>query len=104
MFSFIGIFFHRNLFSATMRPHLRLVRNDQGLGSAGLALGGATFRESQLGEESGSRRRPGAYLVAVAWATIGVEGAGPRGGGTSLWQGGGRASSSIYDCVGNQVL
>ena len=35
MFSFIGIFFHRNLFSATMRPHLRLVRNDQGLGSGG---------------------------------------------------------------------
>ena len=87
-----------------MRPHRRLGGNDQGLASAGLALGGATFREAQLGEESGSRRRPGDYLVAVAWATIGAEGAGPRGGGTSPCQGGGRARPSLYGCVGRQVL
>ena len=29
------VLFHRNLFSATMRPHLRLGGNDLGLGSAG---------------------------------------------------------------------
>ena len=62
-----------------------------GLGSAGLALGGATFRGSPLGEEPGpgSRRRPSSPLVAFAWATFGAEGAGPAGGGTSPCQAGG---------------
>ena len=56
-----------------------------GLGSAGLALGGATFRGATLGEEPGpgSRRRPSSPLVAFAWATFGAEGAGPAGGGAS---------------------
>ena len=64
-----------------------------GLGSAGLALGGATFRGATLGEEPGpgSRRRPSSPLGAFAWATFGAEGAGPAGGGTSPCQGGGRA-------------
>jgi len=35
VFSFIGICFHRNLFSATMRPHRRLGGNDHPLDSAG---------------------------------------------------------------------
>jgi hypothetical protein len=43
-------------------------------------------------------------LVAVAWATIGAEAAGPRGGGTSPCQGGGRARPSLHVCVGRQVL
>ena len=42
--------------------------------------------------------------MAVAWATIGAEGAGPLGGGTSPCQGGGRARPSLYGCVGRQVL
>ena len=42
--------------------------------------------------------------MAVAWATIGAEGAGPRGGGTSSCQGGGRARPSLYGRVGRQVL
>ena len=48
-----------------------------GLGSAGLALGGVTSRGTQLGKESGSRRRPGASLVAFMWAISGAEGAAP---------------------------
>ena len=75
-----------------------------GLGSAGLALGGVTLRGTQLGEESGSRRRPGASLVAVAWAISGAEGAGPPGGGTSPYQGGGRARPTLSGCVGSQAL
>jgi hypothetical protein len=77
-----------------------------GLGSAGLALGGATFRGAPLGEEPGpgSRRRPGAPLVAFAWATFGAEGAGPAGGGTSPCQGGGRERPSLHGCYGRQVL
>ena len=56
-----------------------------GLGSAGLALGGATFRGATLDEEPGpgSRCRPSSPLVAFAWATFGAEGAGPAGGGAS---------------------
>jgi len=42
--------------------------------------------------------------VAVAWATVGAEGAGPRGGGTPTCQGGGRARPSLHGCVGRQVL
>jgi hypothetical protein len=49
-----------------------------GLGSAGLARGGATFWGVQLGEEPGSHRRPGVSLVTVAWATIGAEAVGPE--------------------------
>ena len=77
-----------------------------GLGSAGLALGGATFRGVTLGEEPGpgSRRRPSSPLVAFAWATFGAEGAGPAGGGTSPCQGGGRARPSLHGCYGRQVL
>ena len=77
-----------------------------GLGSAGLALGGATFRGATLGEEPGpgSRRRPSSPLVAFAWATFGAEGAGPAGGGTSPCQGGGRARPSLHGCYGRQVL
>src|SRR6266566_3660723 len=77
-----------------------------GLGSARLALGGATFRGAQLGEEPGpgSRRRPGASLVAFAWATFGAEAAGPVGGSTSPCQGGGRARPSLHGGVGCQVL
>ena len=78
-----------------------------GLGSAGLALGGATFRGATISEEPGpgSRRRPSSPLVAFAWATFGAEGAGPAGGGTSPCQGGGRARPSLHGCVrGRQVL
>ena len=74
-----------------------------GTGLAGLALGGG-FRGAPLGEESGSCRRPGASLVAVAWATKGAEGAGPRGGGTPTCQGGGRARPPVHGRVGRQVL
>ena len=77
-----------------------------GLGSAGLALEGATFKGAPLGEEPGpgSRRRPSSPLVAFAWATSGAEGAGPAGGGTSLCQGGGRARPSLHGWYGRQVL
>ena len=77
-----------------------------GLGSAGLALGGATFRGSPLGEElgPGSRRRPWPPLVAFAWATFGAEGAGPAGGGVASCQGGGRARPSLHGYYGRQVL
>ena len=78
-----------------------------GLGSAGLTLGGATFRDATLGEEPGpgSRRRPSSPLVAFVWDTFGAEGAGPAGGGTSPCQGGGRARPSLHGCVrGRQVL
>ena len=77
-----------------------------GLSSAGLALGGATFRGATLGEEPGpgSRRRPSSPLVAFTWATFGAEGAGPAGGGTSPCQGGGRARPSLHGCYGRQVL
>ena len=77
-----------------------------GLGSAELALGGATFRGATLGEEPGpgSRRRPSSPLVAFAWATFGAEGAGPAGGGTSPCQEGGRARPSLHGCYGCQVL
>ena len=77
-----------------------------GLGSARLALGGATFRGSPLGEEPGlgSRRRPWAPLVAFVWATFGAEGAGPAGGGASSCQGGGQARPSLHGCYGRQVL
>ena len=77
-----------------------------GVGSAGLALGGATFRGATLAEEPdpGSRRRPSSPLVAFAWATFGAEGAGPAGGGTSSCQGGGRARPSLHGCYGRQVL
>ena len=54
-----------------------------GLGSAGVALGGLSFRGAHLGAESGSRRRPGYSLVEVLWATVVSEGAGPAGGGSS---------------------
>ena len=78
-----------------------------GLGSAGLALGGATFRGTTLGEEPGpgSRRRPSSPLVAFAWGTFGAEGVGPAEGGTSPCQGGGRACPSLHGCYGRrQVL
>jgi hypothetical protein len=75
-----------------------------GLGSAGLALGGATFRGAHLGEEPGSRRRPGASLLAGAWARFGAEAGIPRRGGTSPCQGGGRARPSLHGCYGRQVL
>ena len=42
--------------------------------------------------------------MAVAWATVGAEGAGPRGGCTPTCQGGGRARPSLHGCVGRQVL
>ena len=50
-------------------------------------------------------RRPGSYLVGVAWATLGAEvvGAGPRGGGTSTYQGGGPARPSLRDVVGDRI-
>lgn len=54
-----------------------------GLGSAGVALGGLSFRVAHLGAESGSRCRPGYSLVEVLWATVVSEGAGPAGGGSS---------------------
>ena len=41
-------------------------------------MGGATFRDTQVGEEFGCRHRPGSSLVAVTWATLGAEGAGPE--------------------------
>ena len=75
-----------------------------GLGSAGLALGGATFRGSPLGEEPGSRRQPWDPLVAFPWATFGTEGAVPAGGGASPCHGGGRACSSLHGCYGRRVL
>ena len=78
-----------------------------GLGSAGLALGGATWRGAPLGEEPdlGSRRRPWSSLVAFAWATFGAEAAGPAGGGASPCQGGRRARPSLHGCYGRrQVL
>ena len=94
--------------SPLTRPRRRPASEDPcpGLGSAGLALGGATFRGATLGEEPGpgSRRRPSSPLVAFAWATFGAEGAGPAGGGTSSCQGGGRARPSLHGCYGRQVL
>ena len=69
-----------------------------------MALGGATFRGAQLGEEPGSHHRPGASLVAGAWATFSVEVGVPRGGGTSPCQGGEHARPSLLVCVGAQVL
>jgi hypothetical protein len=41
--------------------------------------------------------------VAVTWATLGAEGAGPRAGGTSPHQGGGRARPAIHVVVGYAV-
>ena len=76
-----------------------------GLGSAGLALGGATFRGAHLlGEEPGSHRRPGTSLVAGAWATFSAEADDPARGGTSPCQGGGRARPSLHGDVGRRVL
>ena len=57
-----------------------------------------------LGEELGTRRRPGYSLVVVTWATFGAEAADPRGGGTLPCHGGGRARPSLLGCVGAQVL
>ena len=58
-----------------------------GLGSPGLALGGVTFWGAQPGEDSGSRRRPGSYLVGPDGATpiwaLASEAAGLRDGDTS---------------------
>jgi hypothetical protein len=71
-----------------------------GVGSAGLALGGVTCWGVQVGEKSGARRRPGFALVEVVWARRGVEGGGPRGGGTSLYHRGGRARLSLHVFVG----
>jgi hypothetical protein len=53
-----------------------------------------------LGEKSGMRHRPGSTLVEVAWARRGAEGGGPRGGGTSTYQTGGRACPSLPVFVG----
>ena len=65
------------------------------MGSAGLALGGATYRDTQLRDtqlgEKSARCRPGASLVAIAGATIILEGGGFAGGDTTPCQGGGRA-------------
>ena len=36
-------------------------------------------------------------MEALAWATLGAEGAGPRGGGMSPYQGGGRAGMITVD-------
>ena len=90
-------------------PHPRLRRGGEHLldqmrhvrdwAPPGLALGGG-FRGAPLGEEFGSCHRPGASLVAVAWATKGAEGADPRGGGTPTCQGGGRARLPIHGRVG----
>jgi hypothetical protein len=74
------------------------------VGSAGLAVGCVTFWGAQLGEESGSRHRPRSSLVAVAWAMSDVEGAGPRGGGTSPYQRGGGAHPSLHVCLGQDVF
>ena len=77
------------------------------LGSAGLALGGATWRGAPLCEEPdlGSRRRPWSSLVAFAWATFGAEAARPAGGGASPCQGGRWARPSLHGCYGRrQVL
>ncbi|KAK1677734.1 hypothetical protein QYE76_038582 [Lolium multiflorum] len=41
-----------------------------GLGSAGVALGGLSFRVAHLGAESGSGCRPGYSLVEVLWAMV----------------------------------
>ena len=78
-----------------------LRRGCPSLGSAGLALGGATCRDSYLGEESGYHRRPGASLVASTRSRSGAEGASPRGGGTSSYQGGGRARTAIHVSFGD---
>ena len=74
-----------------------------GLGSAELVLGGATYRGAQLGEEP-ARRWPEPYLVAVAWTSDDAEAWGPRGGGASPCQWGGRARPSLLVCVGAHVL
>ena len=74
-----------------------------GLGSARVVLGGATYRGAQVGEEPACRW-PEPSLVAVAWASDGPEARGPRGGGASLCQWGGRARPSLLVCVGAQVL
>jgi hypothetical protein len=92
--------------STWTRPWHRHGADDRrcpGLGSAGLALGGVTFLGAQLGEESGTRHRPGSSLVAVTWATIGAEKASLRGGGISAYQRGGRARSPLHSCVGHRV-
>ena len=70
-----------------------------GLGSPGLALGGVTFWGVRIGEDSGSRRRPGSDLVAADGATpiwgLASEAAGPRVGDMSPYQGRGRARPSL---------
>ena len=58
---------------------------------------------AQVGEEPACRW-PEPSLVAVAWASDGAEAWGPRGGGTSPCQRGGRARPSLLVCVGAQVL
>ena len=57
----------------------------------------------QLGEEP-AHHWPEPSLVAAAWANDGAEAWGPRGGGTSPCQRGGRARLSLHGCVGGQVL
>src|SRR3954462_12795443 len=66
-----------------------------------MALGGG-FRGASLSEESGSCRRPGYSLVEVTWSTVGAEGAGPRGGCTTTYQGGGRPRPSLHGGVGRR--
>jgi hypothetical protein len=71
-----------------------------GVGSTGLALGGVICWGAQLGEKSEALHRPGSALVEVARARRDAEGGGPRGGGTSPYQRGGRARSLLLVFVG----
>ena len=74
-----------------------------GLGSAGVVLGGATYRGAQVGEEPACHW-PEPSLVAVAWASDGLEARGTRRGGASPCQWGGRTHPSLLVCIGAQVL
>ena len=74
-----------------------------GLGSAGVVLGGATYRGAQVGEVPACCW-PKTSLVAVAWASDGPEARRPRGGGASPCVCGGRTRPSLLVCVGAQVL
>src|SRR3954470_12546183 len=74
-----------------------------GTGSPRLTLGG-DLRGAPLSEESGSCRRPGSSLGAVAWATVGAEVGDPRVDCTPMCQGGGRARPSLHGGVGCRVM